>query len=300
MVVPLFPTELEPRNLHGLKVLPEEAKSILRPQKDERYGFGFSLNPYRGCGNSCKYCFAREYPNSMHSTSEWGTWCTPKLNAPDLLLRQRHKLYGQSLFMSTATDPYQPLEREYRLSRRCLKVLLECQDCYVVVHTRNSLVLQDIELLKEFGSRLQVGISIPTDDDTVRQVIEPRASAIPVRWSTAEQLSAAGIHVNISATPMFPMQSAAAYVRRCIECGAKSSWAGHLRLINNDAFLSLLKARGWTHILDEGFGAELKARLAQAFPDHGCNRQKARLAEADKAVVRRRTRAMEVQPLLFC
>lgn len=261
---------MTPKNFHGFEVLPEEARSILRPQKDERYGFGFSLNPYRGCANSCKYCFVREYPNITHSIDAWGSWCAPKLNAPDLLWAQRRRLYGQSVFMASATDPYQPVESEYRLTRRCLRVLLECSDTRVLVHTRSPLVLQDIDLLKQFGPRLQVGISIPTDDDTIRQAIEPRASAIPIRWTTAERLSNAGIHVNVSATPMFPMQNPAAFVRRCVDCGAKGAWAGHLRLIKDDPFRAVLLKHNWMHILKDDFGAELAARLQQAFPERGC------------------------------
>jgi len=292
----LFPTELEPKNFHGIEVLPEEARSILRPQRDERYGFGFSLSPYRGCAHSCKYCFVREYPSLMHNVNDWGTWCVPKLNAPELLWAQRHRLYGQSVFMSTATDPYQPLEKEFRLSRRCLKVMLECSSARVVVHTRSSLILQDIDLLKEFGPRLQVGISIPTDDDMVRQIIEPHASAIPIRWTTAERLSAAGIHVNISATPMFPMQDTAAYVRRCIACGAKSFWAGHLRLIKDDPFRRLLQKHGWVHILEDNFGAELRARLQQAFPEP---RHKTCANKTKKAKEKLRPKIVSLQPALF-
>ena len=295
MTLSLFSTELESSSFHGIQVLPEEARSILRPQKDERYGFGFSLNPYRGCANSCKYCFVREYPSLMHSVDDWGTWCTPKLNAPELLWGQRRRLYGQSVFMSTATDPYQPLEREFRLSRRCLKVLLECSNARVVVHTRSSLVLEDVDLLREFGPRLQVGISIPTDDDIIRQVIEPRACAIPVRWTTAERLAAAGIHVNIATTPMFPMQNAVAYVRRCLDCGAKNAWAGHLRLIKGDPFRALLEKHGWTHILEEDFGAELRARLAQAFPEHG---RKTAKVKTKRTTEKLHPKVVELQPAL--
>jgi DNA repair photolyase len=299
MATPLFSTELEPKKSHGLDVLPENAKSILRPQKDEQYGFGFSLNPYRGCGNSCRYCFVREYPNYTHGVHDWGKWCTPKLNAPDLLMRQRHKLYGQSLFMSTATDPYQPLEEEYRLSRRCLEVLLECTGTRIVVHTRSPLVVRDIDLLKDFGPRLQVGISIPTDDDTIRQTIEPKAPAIPVRWSTAEKLSAAGIHVNISATPMFPMQSVAAYIRRCVECGAKSAWAGHLRLIRDDPFRSIMVAKGWMHILEDDFGDELVAGLAKAFHEKSCKKAKTPKTQTEQSPKKPREKIAGFQPSLF-
>ena len=296
MTTSLFPTDQAPRRFHGFDVLPEEARSILRPQKDERYGFGFSLNPYRGCTHSCKYCFVREYPNLTHSLDEWGSWCTPKLNAPDLLWAQRRRLYGQSVFMASATDPYQPLESEYRLTRRCLRILLECSARMVIVHTRSPLVLQDIDILKEFGPRLRVGISIPTDDDTIRQTIEPRACAIPVRWTTAERLAGAGIHVCVSATPMFPMQNPAAYVRRCVDCGAKSAWAGHLRLIKDDPFRSILIKYGWTHILKDDFGAELLAGLNRAFPERIC---KTPVVKTRKIQDKLRQGAVGFQPSLF-
>jgi DNA repair photolyase len=300
MAVALFSEkELESRDFHGIEVAPEEAKSILRPQKDDRYGFGFSLNPYRGCAHSCKYCFVREYPSLMHSADDWGTWCTPKLNAPELLWAQRHRIHGQSVFMSTATDPYQPLEREFRLSRRCLKVLLECPATRVLVHTRSPLVLEDSDLLREFGPRLQVGISIPTDDDTIRQRIEPYASAIPVRWTTAERLADAGINVNISATPIFPMQNVAAYVRRCVDCGAKSAWAGRLRLINNDPFRAVLQKHGWLHIFDEDFGEELRNRLAKAFPEKKQKGRKACEPGARETSNKMPARDVGLQPSLF-
>jgi len=294
MMPSLFPLELESSVFHGAKVLPEEARSILRPQRDERYGFGFALSPYRGCTHSCRYCFVREYPNALHSPDEWGGWCTPKLNAPELLWAQRRRLHGQSVFMSTATDPYQPIESEYRLSRRCLRVLLECPTTTVLVHTRSPLILQDLDLLKEFGPRLHVGISIPTDDDTIRQVIEPRASAIPLRWTTAERLAGAGIHVNISATPMFPMQNVNAFVRRCVECGAKGSWAGHLRLIRDDPFRAVLEKHGWTCVLEEDFGAELREKLSKAFPRH-----KSCMAVSENITEKQRTSTAELQPSLF-
>src|SRR5664279_3046208 len=133
--MPLLSMPWDPPPLfHNLLVEPEEARSILRPQKDERFGFGFALSPYRGCAHGCRYCYVREYPNALHKPEEWGGWVAPKLNAPELLWSQRHKLHGARVFMASATDPYQPLERQYRLSRRCLEVLLLCPTTEVILH----------------------------------------------------------------------------------------------------------------------------------------------------------------------
>ena len=118
------------------------------------------------------------------------------------------------MFLASATDPYQPLEREFRLTRACLGVLLQCPTTRVLLHTRSPLVLQDLELLKAFGSRLTVGFSIPTDDDTVRQVVEPHAPPIPSRWAAMELLARGGVEVNLAACPLMPVRDPQAFAHR--------------------------------------------------------------------------------------
>lgn len=265
-MTPLLPPSDPPPLFQGLQVEPEEARSILRPQKDERYGFGYALSPYRGCGHGCRYCYVREYPNSLHKPEDWGGWVAPKLNAPELLWSQRHKLHNARVFMASATDPYQPLERQYRLSRRCLEVLLLCPTTEVIVHTRSPLVLQDLELLKAFGDRLSVGLSIPTDDDTVRQVVEPHAPAIPSRWAAAERLAAAGIAVTIGVAPLLAVHDARAFARRARASGAVSAWVGGLRLLKQDPFYKLLADHGWLKVLDPDYKDGIRAAFQEAFP----------------------------------
>jgi len=260
-----LPTE-PPALFQDLLVEPEEARSILRPQKDERYGFGFALSPYRGCGHGCRYCYVREYPNALHKPEDWGGWVSPKLNAPELLWSQRHKLHEARVFMASATDPYQPLERQYRLSRRCLEVLLLCPTTEVIVHTRSPLVLQDLELLKAFGNRLSVGLSLPTDDDTVRQVVEPHAHAIPSRWAAAERLAAAGIAVTIGVAPLLAVHDARAFARRAKASGASNAWVGGLRLLKQDPFYKVLADHGWLKVLDPDYKEGIRAAFLEAFP----------------------------------
>jgi DNA repair photolyase len=265
-MTPLLPPSDPPSLFQGLHVEPEEARSILRPQKDERYGFGFALSPYRGCGHGCRYCYVRDYPNALHKPEDWGGWVAPKLNAPELLWSQRHKLHGARVFMASATDPYQPLERQYRLSRRCLEVLLLCPTTEVIVHTRSPMVLQDLELLKAFGDRLAVGLSIPTDDDTVRQVVEPHAPAIPSRWAAAERLAAAGIAVTIGVAPLLAVHDARAFARRARASGASAAWVGGLRLLAQDPFYKLLADHGWLKVLDPDYKEGIRAAFHEVFP----------------------------------
>ena len=290
----LISLDAKPTSLfREFQVEPEEAKSILRHQKDARYGWGFSLNPYRGCSHGCRYCYVRGYPaptakpqggnegaglpggddsrsadsiRRLHDPNEWGRWVTPKLNAPELLWAQRHKLHDESVFISSATDPYQPIERDFRLTRKCLQVLLACTTTQVIIHTRSPMVLQDLELLKAFGDRLSVGFSIPTDDDAVRQVVEPDAPSIPSRWSAVERLSKAGIRVSIGATPLMPVGNLAAFARQIRDSGARSAWVGGLRLLKADPFYSLLAERDWLHILDRGYTDQMRQALRAVFP----------------------------------
>lgn len=266
-MVPLpFPQESDPPGPGDLEVLPEEARSILRPQRDARYGFGFALSPYRGCAHGCRYCYVREYPNAFHPPEAWGRWATPKVNAAELLWAQRHRLVGQKVFLASATDPYQPLEGRFRLTRACLEVLLACPATQVLLHTRSPLVLQDLALLQAFGPRLSVGLSIPTDDDTVRQVTEPSAPPIPSRWAAVERLAAAGIRVGVSVAPLLPMVDPRAFARRARSSGASSAWVGGLRLIRQDPFYDLLAQRGWLRVLDPAHVAEVRAILQEAMP----------------------------------
>lgn len=261
-----LPADPPPPLFKDLLVEPEEARSILRPQKDERYGFGFALSPYRGCAHGCRYCYVRDYPNSLHPPKAWGGWVAPKLNAPALLWSQRHRLHRQRVFMASATDPYQPLEREYRLSRRCLEVLQLCPTTEVIVHTRSPLVLQDLELLRAFGDRLSVGFSVPTDDDTVRQAVEPQAPPIPSRWAAIERLARAGIRVTVGVAPLLPVHDPAAFARRARASGASGAWVGRLRLLGQDPFYRLLAEHGWLKSLDPDYADGIRAAFREVFP----------------------------------
>lgn len=273
MTPPLFQLD-PPRSLfRDLQVEPEEARSILRAQKDDRYGFGFALSPYRGCEHGCRYCYVRDYPQVLPGDKgvpvrreQWGTWSVPKLNAPELLWNQRHRLHGQTVFLASATDPYQPLEREFRLTRACLEVLLKCPTTRVLVHTRSPLVLQDLDLLKAFGGRLRVGLSIPTDDDTVRQVVEPKAPPIPSRWAAMERLARAGIEVNLAVCPLMPVFNPEAFARRARESGAAGAWVGALRLLDQDPFYEVLARKDWLFVLDPDYVDKVAEVLGSVFP----------------------------------
>ena len=182
-----------------------KAKSILTPQKVGSLsgGYNFSLNPYAGCAFKCSYCYVPKFP-SKHDFQDWGEWVEVKVNAAELIRKERALVYGAKIFFSSATDPYQYLELKYRLSRACLTQLLQYQPAKVTMHTRSHLILQDIDLLKAFGDKLSVGVSITTDSDDIGRQFEPMAPNISKRLDLIKELHAAGIKVYASLAPLLP------------------------------------------------------------------------------------------------
>lgn len=189
-----------------LQVREIQAKSILTPQTAGSLAnaYDFSLNPYAGCAFSCSYCYVPKFPSREHEASEWGSWVNVKINAPELVRANRLKIFGKRIFFSSATDPYQYLELKYRLSRRCLQELKFYQPAKITMHTRSHLILQDLELLKSFGSIVQVGVSIPTDREDVRAEFEPKAPSIARRIELIKKLRQEGIAVFASIAPLLP------------------------------------------------------------------------------------------------
>lgn len=113
-------------------------------------------------------------------------------------------MFGSSIFFSSATDPYQYAELKYRLSRACLKELSKYKPKKLTLHTRSHLILQDLDLLKEFGDALTIGVSITTDNDSIRKQFEPFAPSINRRLEILKKLSSNGIKVYASLAPLLP------------------------------------------------------------------------------------------------
>ncbi len=185
-----------------------EARSILTPQKVGALGgsYSYTLNPYRGCAFGCSYCYAKGFTHDAVLESTWGGWVTAKRNAPELLYREAGRLAGARVFMSSATDPYQPAERKHRLSRACLQVMLSMLPGPELIHiyTRSPYVLDDLDLLLALGERVEVAMSITTDDDSVRRLFEPHAPSIPRRLETLRALGDAGVRTRASVSPLLP------------------------------------------------------------------------------------------------
>lgn len=171
----------------------------------KRSGFDWTCNPYVGCTFGCSYCYAMYLPQNNQPKEKWGRWFRAKSNAVELARKQGHKVAHQALYMSSVTDPYQPVERTLFLTRGILEALLPHQP-RLVVQTRGPLVVRDLDLLKEYKA-LRVNISIPTDSETVRLAFEPKAPPLLKRWEAASMLIAEGVAVGICVTPTLPIEN---------------------------------------------------------------------------------------------
>ncbi|MBU1908764.1 MAG: radical SAM protein [Verrucomicrobia bacterium] len=169
-------------------------------------GVEFVINPYLGCGHGCRYCYAvfmTKY-SRHHVRSAWGQFVEVKTNIAAVLRDElRRKRKTGTAMLSSVCDPYQPAERRYKLTRRCLEALRDF-DWGVEILTRSPLVLRDLDILKTMP-RVSVGLTIPTDDDRVRRVTEPAAPPIGSRIVTLRRLKEAGVATWAFIGPMLPM-----------------------------------------------------------------------------------------------
>jgi DNA repair photolyase len=183
-----------------------QAERILH--KSRIPGAEYVINPYTGCVHGCAYCYARFMKRFTGHTEPWGSFLDAKVNAPEVLKRQlatrKGKIEGE-IFLSSVTDPYQPPESRFRLTRGCLEVLLPYQP-EISILTKSDLVLRDIDLLSRF-KHCRVGLSMMTVDDAAARAIEPRASKPSRRIEALRELRAAGVYTYAFISPFIPMLS---------------------------------------------------------------------------------------------
>jgi len=156
----------------------------------------YTANLYRGCTHGCTYCYA---PSLIHDERAWGRYVDVKVNAPQVLERELRGLRRDTVFLSSASDPYQPVEAKYGLTRRCIRSLLRHR-FPISILTRSPLVLRDLELLKRSES-VEVGMSIST---VPGRQFEPGVPPLLRRIETLKRLAGAGIPTWVSLAPVIP------------------------------------------------------------------------------------------------
>ena len=174
------------------------AKTILSKSKV----FDYTINPYIGCEHSCTYCYARFMKRFTDHKEEWGTFVDVKVNAASLLQREIKKKRPGIVWISGVCDPYQPLEKDYELTKRCLEILLE-HGWPVTVQTKSPLVLRDVESLRKFDE-VEVGLTITTADENIRKIFEPNSPPVEQRIETLEKLHSAGVKTFAMIAPLLP------------------------------------------------------------------------------------------------
>jgi len=177
-----------------------EIKCKTALSKSNLPGLDYSLNPYRGCEHNCCYCYV---PNVLRiKRSDWGSFVDVRTNIPNILSKELKKKKKGVVALSTVTDPYQPIEEKYRITRYCLEQLLR-YDFPVHIQTKSDLVLRDLDLISEF-SDIEVMFSIGTLNDSQRKLLEPCASSIKDRLNAMRKISQNATKTSVFFGPIYP------------------------------------------------------------------------------------------------
>lgn len=196
------------------RYIEQDATRALTPTGGFLSGFSFSLNPYIGCAfgdaGGCPFCYVRALPVARAIEGPWGSWVIAKRNLPERLeheltaLERSGKLAQTTIFMSSATDPYQGMERRMRLSRAALALMVEHRPRRLLLQTRSPMVERDLDLLKRLGRNVIVSLTLETDDDQVRRRLTPTSPSVARRVAAAKRLRGAGVFVQLAIAPMMP------------------------------------------------------------------------------------------------
>ena len=239
-------------------------KSILNRCESERVPFDWTINPYRGCEFACKYCYARYTHEYMEiDGGEFERKIFVKQNAPALLARDLDRKYSHAskasgytraehIAIGTATDPYQPAEKEYGVTRACLQELAKREGLSISIITKSNQIVRDLDILQVIAgkSALTVNITVTTLKPRLARLLEPRAPRPDLRLAAVKELREGGLHVGVSASPLLPgitdadgeLEGVAAAAK---EAGAEWFWSGVLFLMPASAreFLPLVEAK---------------------------------------------------------
>jgi len=232
----------------------EPCKSALNPVRG--MPFKWSLNPYMGCAHRCSFCYVRHFElrADRPSGASYGQSIRVKTNVAEVLRYEleRKSWKHEEVSLGSATDPYQPAEGRFQLTRACIVELTTASTPFSII-TRGPLVVRDSDVLQEASSRVGVSVylSIPTLDKRVWRTTEPGTAPPRSRLEAVRRLAEAGIHVGVGVAPILPglsdrPEQLEAVVHEARAAGARNIWASvvHLRPGVREHFLELL-AQDW-------------------------------------------------------
>jgi len=198
------------RRRAGVDYLDLVSRDLLNRTESPRLPFDWTLNPYRGCEFGCAYCYARATHGffELDDPVDFETRIFVKRGAAERLRRQlrRHDLRGQTIAIGTATDPYQPAEKQYSVTRSLLEVFREVEGLTLAITTKSPLVLRDLELLVELDVRhsVEVHVTLTTIDPALARRLEAHAPDPQARLRTIARLAEAGLAVRVNCIPVLP------------------------------------------------------------------------------------------------
>ncbi len=175
-----------------------QVKSILSYSKV----YAYVVNPYTGCQHGCSYCYARFTKRFSKHKEPWGEFIDVKINAPEILRSEIRKKRRGRVWVSGVCDPYQPLEEKYELTRRCLEIL-EQHNWPVIIQTRSTLALRDMNILRE-AKDFEVGFTVTTADDETRKLFESNAPSIGDRIRALDEFHREGVRTYAMIAPILP------------------------------------------------------------------------------------------------
>jgi DNA repair photolyase len=250
------------REGHHVEYFTLPARSLLnRCISNRRLPFTWTINPYRGCEFACKYCYAR-YTHEfmeMRNGAEFEQKIYVKQHTAELLRRDLRRVEpGEAIALGTATDPYQPAERRYEVTRGILEEFARHRGLELGIVTKSNLIVRDLDLLRALAlnNALSIHITVTTMNVELARILEPRAPRPDLRIDAVRQLSEAGINVGVSSSPVLPGITDSPLgledvVRAAAAAGARHIFAGPLFLKPCSAaiFLPFL-AKEFPHLLE--------------------------------------------------
>lgn len=287
------------------------ARTILNRCSSERMPFAWTINPYRGCEFGCRYCYAR-YTHEFMGLTRWEDFeekIYVKKEAARTLARELapERLHGQSIALGTATDPYQPAERRFRITRSLLSVMTQARDLRLSITTKSDLVTRDTDLLRRIAlhNSLQINMTVTTLDRRLARILEFRAPTPELRLKALRTLREAGLTAGVTISPILPdltddRDNLEAVIAAAREHGASHVFSNTLFLkpAAQQAFFPFL-ARHFPHLkepyaarfarsafLDRAYKERISALIAElkrkhGFPDHPEFEMPASLHEAE-------------------
>ena len=294
---------VEPRRTE-VAYVESPCKSALNPVKN--MGFSWSLNPYTGCEHRCAFCYVRafELRADRPSDDRYGRTVRVKTNVAAVLRVElsRRSWRKEMVVIGAATDPYQPAEGRFQLTRQCLAVMRDFSNPTALI-TRGPMIVRDVDVLAQLARRAEVHVtfSIPTLDEEIWRRTEPGTAHPRQRLRAIEALSTAGVDVGVGMAPILPglsdrPEGIEAVVKAARAAGATGLWAGmlHLKDGTREHFMSVLAAH-WPELVPRYERAYLDRAYLPAALGERTMREVARLRSAH-AVSHRRPALLKPAP----